>query len=412
MTHLQLVRGVCAAAALVASAVGAQAPRTARDTARSSDFLYLWTASFDPAQPDFLAVLDVRPKGDRYGALVTTVAVPGTGNRPHHTEHQLAPGGRLFANGFATGQSWIFDLSKPAAPRIASQFGDLAGMMHPHTFVRMPNGNVLATFQMRHGATGAVPGGLVEMSPTGKVLRSVSANGRGVDPLVRPYSAGIMPSLDRIVTTTSDMDGKKDIRAVQVWRLSDLKLLSTIDLPNGPRGDEGEATAEPRLTADGRTMLVSTFNCGLYMMDGLGTSQPSGRLVASFPRKDGTNCAIPVISGHYYLMTVPAWSAVVVLDIADPAHPREVSRATLGPDDVPHWISMEPNQRRLVVTGYKGMMHRVHIATFDPATGQLRWDERFREPGATTHGYTMTGKTWPHGGAAAGVPHGAVFSLP
>ena len=58
--------------------------------------------------------------------------------------------------------------------------------------------------------------------------------------------------------------------------------------------------------ADGKTVLVSTFSCGLYLMEGLDSDAPSGRLVASFPRKPDTYCAIPVISGHFYLVTVPA----------------------------------------------------------------------------------------------------------
>ena len=134
--------------------------------------------------------------------------------------------------------------------------------------------------------------------------------------------------------------------------------------------------------------------------------------MASFPRKDKTNCAIPVISGHYYLVTVPAWSAVVSLDISDPAAPREVSRITLGEGDVPHWIAISPDQRRVVVTGYEGMQHRVVIARFDPATGQLAIDERFRDEGAAEPGFRMDNKTWPHGGHARGIPHGAVFSRP
>jgi hypothetical protein len=47
---------------------------------------------------------------------------------------------------------------------------------------------------------------------------------------------------------------------------------------------------------------------------------------------------------------------------------------------------------------------------FDPATGQLTRDTRFREAGTTTPGFRMDDKTWPHGGNAKGVPHGAVFS--
>jgi hypothetical protein len=119
-----------------------------------------------------------------------------------------------------------------------------------------------------------------------------------------------------------------------------------------------------------------------------------------------------VIAGHYYLVTVPAWSAVVSLDISNPAAPREVSRATFAADDVPHWIAMSPDRRRVVVTGYQGMRYRVAIARFDPATGQLAVDTRFREDGAAEPGFRMDDKTWPHGGTAKGIPHGAVFSRP
>ena len=401
------------AVGVVSVHASAQLPASRKPTApRSSDYLYLWTASSDSTRPDFLAVVDVRPTGGRYGRLVTTVPVPGLSNRPHHTEHAMPPDGKLFANGFGSGQSFVFDMRNKAHPRISAQFGDVAGMMHPHSFLRLPNGNVLATFQMQHDSLGMAPGGLAELTPSGQLVRSVSDDRAGVDRTIRPYSAAIVASLDRVVTTATDMDGEGGNPHVQIWQLSDLALLHTIVMPNGPRGDEGQLTAEPRLLSDGRTVLVSTFNCGLFVIDSLDGSRPTGRLVASFPMKPKTDCAIPVISGHYYLVTVPAWSAVVSLDIADPSHPREVSRVTLGKDDVPHWISIEPNQRRVVITGYAAMKNRVVIASFDPATGRLAIDRRFRDAGSTGFGLRMDNKIWPHGGRAAGVPHGAVFSTP
>jgi hypothetical protein len=381
----------------------------------SSRYLYLWTASADASQPDFLAVLDITENADRYGRLLTTLPVPGRGNGPHHTEHEMPPDRQLFANGFTSGQSFVFDLKNPEAPRIVRQFGDVDGYSHPHSFLRLPNGNVLATFQMRHDpATGVVrTGGIVEMTPAGVEVRSSSADGPGMAAGQRVYSGQVVPAFDRLVTTTTDMH-KDDpaSRNLQVWRLSDLTLLRTFPLPDGPAGNEGTLTAEPRLMPDGKTVLVSTFSCGLYLMEGLDGETPSARLVASFPRKPDTFCAIPVISGHYYLVTVPAWSAVVSLDISDPSSPREVSRLTLAPQDVPHWIAISPDQRRVVVTGYEGLQHRVLMARFDPASGKLAIDGRFREEGSTEPGFRMDNKTWPHGGSAKGIPHGAVFGKP
>jgi len=390
---------------LAGSALGAQAKA-------SSAYLYVWTASSDTTQPDYLAVFDVRPGSGRYGRLVTTVPVPGRNNRPHHTEHEMPADGRLFANGFRSGQTFIFDATDPARPRLDGQLGDVAGMMHPHSFLRLPNGNVLATFQMQHDSLGIAPGGLAEVTARGALVRHASANAVGIDRRIRPYSAVIIPKLDRIVTTTTDMDTKSENPWVQVWRLSDLQLLNTFELPQGPHGDEAGMTAEPRLRADGRTVLVSTFHCGLYLLTGLDGPSPAEQLVASFPRKPDTYCAIPVITGHFYLVTVPAWHAVVSLDISNPAKPREVSRAELREQDVPHWIAIEPNHRRVVITGYGTMLHRMVIADFDEGTGRLTIDDRFRDAGASEPGVNMDTKSWPRGGNAPGTPHGAVFSLP
>ncbi len=404
----------CKLAAMALLAAGCSVSGdTAPERSDDSEYLYLWTASLDSTAPDFLAVLDVKPDSDRYGALVTTLPVGSGNNDPHHSEHELPADRRLFVNGYGSGRSFIFELGDGAKPRLAGEFGDQGGFSHPHSFLRLPNGNVLATFQMRHDSSGVRPGGLVEMTPAGAMVRSGPAEGPGVPEGIRPYSGAIVPALDRIVTSTTDMDAKNPYRAntVQIWRLSTLELLHTITLPAGPLGDESDLTAEPRLLADGRTVMVSTFNCGLYLLDGIDGDNPAGRLVATFPRKERTYCAIPVVAGSYWITTVPSYPGVASLDISDPAHPRESSRLTLDPDDVPHWIALEPNQRRLVITGYGALASRVLLATFDPATGGLALDERFRPPDATRPGFDLLGP-WPHGASGAGRPHGAVFSRP
>jgi 56kDa selenium binding protein (SBP56) len=391
---------------------GCASSQARHQSATDSEYLYVWTGTKDSTASDYLAVFNIHPDSNRYGSLVTTVPV-GTGlNTPHHTEHNLAADRQLFANGFGSGKSFIFDLGDEARPRLAIQFADRAGFTHPHSFLRLPDGNVLGTFQMRHDSTGMHPGGLVEMTPTGEIVRSRSAEGPGVSDGLRPYSAAIVASLDRIVTSTTDMDPSSEYRAnqVQIWRLSTLQLLYTITLPAGPLGDEGDLTAEPRLLSDGRTVMVSTFNCGLYLLDGIDGDQPAGRLVATFPRKEKTHCAIPVVAGSHWITTVPSYPAVVSLDISDPAHPREVSRMMLPEGNVPHWIAMEPNEGRVVITGYGTLANRVLLATFDSTTGALSLDQRFRPEGASQPGFDLV--TVGLHGETAGFPHGAVFSLP
>src|SRR5688572_5003957 len=238
LTRLLSMRIACSKAAALLVLI-ACAPRADTTTAPRPDYLYLWTASIDSTQPDFLAVLDVTEDSGRYGRLITTLPVPGRANGPHHTEHEMPADGKLFANGYASGRSFIFDVADPVHPRIVADFGDIEGYSHPHSFLRLPNGNVLATFQMRHEGGAMAPGGLVELTTSGQAVRSASANAPGLDPATRVYSAGVVPALDRIVTTTTDMAGSSPAsRQLQVWRLSDLTLLKTITLPDGPRGDE------------------------------------------------------------------------------------------------------------------------------------------------------------------------------
>ncbi len=267
---------------------------------------------------------------------------------------------------------------------------------------------MLATLQMR-GHDNAEAGALVELDAEGGVLRTADAADPDVDPFIRPYSLAVLPALDRVVTTSADMHASDESHVVQVWRLSDLGRVATVRLPPGPRGDEHVDPAEPRVLSDGRTVLVSTFSCGLYRLDGLDTAAPSATFVHAFT---GGDCALPVVAGRYWVQTVPAEHALVSLDVSDPDQPREAGRLVLAETDGPHWIALDPSGTRIVISGGGGtLQRRVLIATLDPATGALALDERFRDAGADAPGVTFERAGWPHGNTGPAIPHGAVFSL-
>jgi hypothetical protein len=99
------------------------------------------------------------------------------------------------------------------------------------------------------------------------VLRSGSAeDGAAGGELIRPYSVELLPAADQVVSTNTamhELNGKS--RTVQVWQFSSLLALRTLTLPPGPRGDEQYYPGEPRLLDDGKSLLVHTFNCGLYL---------------------------------------------------------------------------------------------------------------------------------------------------
>lgn len=389
----------CAALSL-ASCNSPSAPR--------GDHLFVWTMDADFQHSDFLAVVDLDRSSPTFATVVATAPTGVKQGYSHHSEHQMPEGGILFANGFGAGQTWLFDLSQPRAPKVRATFTNVGAMMHPHSFVRLPNGNVLATFQMS-GHGNDAPGGLAEIDNYGKVVRAAPLTGLPPGEFVRPYSLAIVPRLDRIVTTSSDMDEKAPARTVQIWRLSDLKYLSTVILPPGPRDKVNLDPAEPRLLGDGRTVMVSTFNCGLYILDGIDGVRPTAKLVHDFVGP-GT-CALPVIAGDYWVHTDPGLPGLVSLDISDPTKPRLVDRLVLGKDERPHWISLAPDGRRIVLSGgAKALETRLLMAAVDPQTGKLSLDETFRPKGATRPGVDFNRASWPHGNSGKAIPHGAVFS--
>lgn len=56
-----------------------------------------------------------------------------------------------------------------------------------------------------------------------------------------------------------------------------------------------------------------------------------------------------------------------------------------------------------------GAGKRLFIIDFDPATGQLALDRKFRDAGSDAPGINLTGANWP-GFTGTVSPHGAVFS--
>lgn len=390
-----------------------------------SPYLFAWAADVDRADSDFLAVLDTDPESPAYGSVVTTLPVNRRGTRPHHTEHRMPESQHLFANGFLAGATFRFDLADPEAPRLLGSFGARDGFTYPHSYERLPNGNVLATFQGT-GERNVDPGGLVELTDAGEVVRSASAaDPEAGDALLRPYSLAIVPSLDRVVVSSYDMGEDMGFRGgrrerthvVQVWRLSDLSVLATIDLPRVPEGGD-EQPGEPRVLSDGETVYVATFTCGLYRITGLAAGDGSGMGAEFVHGFRGGGCALPVVLGDYWIQSVPSANAVVALDVSDPAAPREVSRVTLGPRNFPHWLALDRVEGdagvdgRVVVADRGDGERRLFLLTVDGETGELGLDEDFRAPGADRAGVSFDRPAWPHGATGPAKPHGTVFGHP
>ena len=388
-------------------------------TPASEHYLFVFSGDQAGKGKDFLAVLDADPKSARYGQVLTSVATDQVSVRPHHTEYEMPVSGMLFANDHNANRSFIFDLREPLRPRVATTFRDLGGFAMPHSFLRLPNGHVLASFQQRrdghdmaamHDMAGMagkeLTGGLVEIDDQGRMVRSVSnADPAHPDWPLLPYSLMPLAKIDRVLVTNSPMQDNYLLQSVtyQLFRLSDLKLVGTFQLDPGTSLSGHIDPEEVRIGPDGAA-YIQTLSCGLQRVTGLASSHPKARLIHQFP---GTFCGVPTIAGHYLVQSVESIGGFVVLDIANGDRPVEVSRLTVSPNYGAHWTAYDPANNRIVITsGISG--DRLYLLRLDPKTGKLTIDDRFRDTDGKA-GISMT-RRWPHGWEGEGKPHGAVFS--
>ncbi len=377
--------------------------------------MFAWAGDVDHKGNDFLAVIDADPKSPAYGHLIATSPTNQRSMRPHHTEYVMPASAMLFANDHEAGNTFIFDLHDPLHPKVATSFTEMAGYMHPHSYVRLPNGHVLATFQhAQHDMSdmdrvpAARTGGLVEIDDQGKVIRSASsADPAFPEALLTPYSLVVLPELDRVVSTNSSMHFEDIFRGLtyQVWRLSDLKLLKTAYLDEGKAHYARTSPEEPRLGPDG-AVYVQTLACGLERITDIDKAEPKSQLVYSFP---ASFCGVPTIVGHYLVQSIVYLHSLIVLDISNGTKPVEVSRVKFEDNYFPHWTGWDAKMHRIVVTSNGSGDSRLYLLTLDTMTGKLGIDQGFHDTDGKP-GFKFADREWPHGWKGSGIPHGVVFS--
>ncbi len=397
---------------LLAACAALPAPCQSENSGPTGHYLFAWTGDAETKGNDFLAVIDADPASANYGHLLTTLATDQKTGYVHHTEYTMPASGMLFANDHDAGRTFIFDLRDPLHPKIAVSFTDMAGYMHPHSYLRLPNGHVLATFQHSHhdmqSGAGGESGGLVEIDDAGNVIRSSSsADPAFPDALLSLYGLVILPKIDRAVTTNSSMDLRDIFRGVtyQVWQLSDLKLLKTEYFDVGQNRYAQISPEEPRLGPDG-SVFVQTLGCGLERITEIESDHPRSQVVYNIP---GNWCGVPTIIGHYLIQTAPNIHSAIVLDIANATKPVEVSRVKFGDSFRPHWTGWDAKTNRIVVTPGPSGQERLYLLEFDPATGALSIDEGFHDSDGKA-GFNFANREWPQGWKGTGAPHGVVFS--
>jgi len=410
--RVSLGRVITAAlAANLAQGCAREAPSGSRTAGHS--YIYAFAGDDDkrPGDSDFLGVIDADPASPTYAHVVATAPIQAVGTMPHHMELTMPGNGQwLFANGFMSGRTFLFDLRSPLRPRVAATVESIPGFVKPHSYWRLPDGRIVATIQYGDGRQPGNAGGIALLTPQGRVLRTASAADTAFPGIpVRTYSLDVSPATDRLITTSTPMDGVPSADVVQVWRLSDLSLLRTLPMPVAVGDSAFHYPFEVRFLPGDTTAFLNTYYCGFFFLSDLNTTMPRIERVLSLPQPPNHGCAVPLLIGHYWIMPIARAHEYLVLDIADPHHPRRVGVLTTDSTYYPHWVTREPRTNRLVLTSGRGD-HRVLLARFDSARGLLSWDSTFRDPDTKRLGVDFNRVSWPHGASGPAMPHGAVFS--
>ena len=121
----------------------------------------------------------------------------------------------------------------------------------------------------------------------------------------------------------------------------------------------------------------------------------------------GPSCGLPVTFGRFWVSSIPARNGLVTFDMSDTENVEEVGYVNLGEEVRPHWIALEPDHERIVVTGFGALRNAVMMVSVNPSTGALSIDSAFGEDGIVN----VARADWPHGSTGPAVPHGAVFSI-
>ena len=391
-------------------------------------YLFAWAGDTAGHGEDFIAVIDAAPHSPGYGKVVASAAresaldrctTPSTGCRT----------GACCSPTITTRAGPSCSISATPCTRTCTRPSATSdGFSHPHSFLRLPNGHVLASFQveghMSHGSdqdingggamimpvsdVGTQPGvhgGLVEIDDEGRAVRSAStADPSRPGDLLMAYSLLPLPDIDRVLVTNSSMrDEDRTGHTYQIFRLSDLKRLSTNDF-DAPPGRYGEINPEEARRGPDGAVYVQTTGCGIERVTDIASDHPRSKLVWQFP---GSFCGVPSIVSHYLIQSVPILHAIVVLDIKNGAQPVEVARVVLDAAIRPHWTGYDAKTHRLAVTGYGE--DRLFMLTFDPETGALAVDRAFHDDKGNP-GFDFDNRTWPHGWTGSAMAHGVVFS--
>jgi len=373
--------------------------------------LFVWAGDQSRTLPDFLAVINFDERSKKYGAVIRTVPLPGTGatgNEPHHVG--LSANGKVLAAGgllsVLKGQPEIFffDVSDPDETKyISSVDAPLSSITDD--FEPLGNGGFLVT--MMGGAQGHAPGRVVELSKDLKIVaehpetppqEGFNPHGISVD-----AESNLMVTSDFVCPTSTlhAVPGGLDLRgSIRVWDLKRRQIVRTVDIPGAGGTIDVKLIPGDR---DGRAYTAGMLDDKLYLID---TKQGTATAVFDFRTiaAGGWPQLIRMTrDGRRLFITMNQAGKVVMFDTSNPAAPKVLDVLDLGADAGPHYLRLTADERRLVISDYflnEDSFGKVHaegdhkIRVAKVTRDGLKLDSRFQLDFNTAF---ATGAARPHG---------------
>jgi selenium-binding protein 1 len=405
--------------------------------------LLVWAGDQAHAAPDFVAVVDFDARSPSYGRVLRTVPLPRSlptsiaggsgaiGNEPHHVG--LSADGRTFVGGGllsvlrGQSQAFFFDVSTPRSPRFIRADNPPDASIADE-FEPLSNGGFLVTFM--GGASGSQPGRVVEYDAHAKFVQSWPES-PPTDGQFNPHGIAVDEAHNLIVTSdficpahTLIIPGGATAQfrgSVRIWDLARREITKTVivgDPAHPPGTINVELIPHDRKL---RAFVDGVLDGKLYLIDTQkGTSREVFDFTGPFALPDAPNVWPHLFkinqAGTRLFVTLNYAGAngrVVLLDIANPARPRLLDSVSLGKGSGPHYITLDEDEDRVVVSDYflvedlppGGVVgvdgdHKIHVIRVED--DRLVLDERFD---LDFNRDIATGPARPHGLAVLGGRH-------
>jgi hypothetical protein len=261
------------------------------------EWMLVWAGAIDPAQQDFVAVVDVTKSSRTYGKVVNTATLsPQLQNEPHHMQYVWHKGDHLYAGGILSDTTFVFDSTKLPILTLSgiNLPMDTPCGSAPDAYNVLPDGTAYASYmggpnvagpctytngQVRvgNGYAGS-PGEVVHLGPDGKTLAEIpAATAEGESPdlchntpvlekatCANPHGIAVRQDLNRMVTAdyteikNNLVQGlpldplwlRNTVRIFDTTNQNDPKLQSVSYLNSGPRPNTGDAFVENRMVME------------------------------------------------------------------------------------------------------------------------------------------------------------------